>query len=62
MTRDKKISQFAKNLVELSHDNGIVTESRVTEVLDGLKKSELRYKLLILKTSLYYIRKRVQFF
>lgn len=59
MTRDKKIRQFSKSLVDLSRDNGVVTESRVAEVLDGLKKAELRQKLLVLKTYLYYIRKAV---
>ncbi|PXA05414.1 hypothetical protein DDZ13_00675 [Coraliomargarita sinensis] len=59
MTRDKKILQFARNLVELSLDNGVVTESRVTDVLNALKKAELRNKLALLKTYLYYIRKAV---
>lgn len=59
MTRDKKIRQFAKNLVELSRDNGVVTDSRVAEVLDGLKQAELRHKLLVLKTYLGYIRRAV---
>lgn len=59
MTRDKKIRQFAKNLVELSRDNGVVTESLVTEVMSGLKKAELRHKLLVLKTYLYYIQRAV---
>lgn len=59
MTRDKKILQFAKNLVELSREDGVVVESRVADVLDGLKQVELRHKLLVLKTYLYYIRKAV---
>lgn len=59
MTRDKKIRQFAKSLVALTRDNGVVTESRVAEVLEGLKKAELRNKLPVLKTYLFYIRKAV---
>lgn len=59
MTRNKKILQFAKKLVELSREDGIVTESSVNEVLDGLKKAELRHKLLVLKTYLHYIRRAV---
>lgn len=59
MTRDKKILQFAKKLVELSREGGVVTEARVAECLSGLKKVELRHKLLVLKTYLHYIRKAV---
>ena len=59
MTRDKKILQLAKNLVELSREDGVVTEPRVSEVLKGLKQAELRRKLLVLKTYLYYIRRAV---
>jgi hypothetical protein len=50
MTRDKKTLRLARNLVELSRENGVVTEPRVAEVLESLKKSELRHKLLVLKT------------
>jgi F-type H+-transporting ATPase subunit delta len=46
-------------LVELSREHGVVTESRVAEVLNGLKQAELRRKLLVLKTYLYYIRRIV---
>ena len=59
MIRDKKIRQFAKSLVELSRDKGVVTESRVAEVLDGLRKGELRKKGLVLKAYLLYIRRAV---
>jgi F-type H+-transporting ATPase subunit delta len=59
MTRDKKTLRLARNLVELSRENGVVTEPRVAEVLESLKKSELRHKLLVLKTYLYYIRRAV---
>ncbi|HKK17819.1 MAG TPA: hypothetical protein VJ952_03975, partial [Opitutales bacterium] len=59
MTRDKKILKLAKNLVELSREDGVVTESRVSEVLGGLKQAELRSKLLVLKTYLYYVRRAV---
>jgi len=59
MTRDKKIRQFARSLVELSRDNGVVTESRVTETLAALKKAELRQKLTVLKAYLFYIRRAV---
>ncbi|MFU8848992.1 MAG: F0F1 ATP synthase subunit delta [Opitutales bacterium] len=59
MTRDKKILQFAKRLVELSREDGVVTEARVTEVLKGLQAAEVRRKLLVLKTYHYYIRRAV---
>ncbi len=59
MTRDKKILRFAKKLVELSREGGVVTESRVSEVLAGLKTGNIRHKLLVLKTYLYFIRKAV---
>jgi F-type H+-transporting ATPase subunit delta len=57
MTRDKKIRKLAKNLVEFSKEDGVVVESRVREVLDGLRKAELRNRRLVLKTYLFYIRK-----
>ena len=59
MTRDKKILQFAKKLVELSREDGIVTEARVSEVLAGLKRAKPRHELIVLKTYLYYIRNAV---
>jgi F-type H+-transporting ATPase subunit delta len=59
MTRDKKILRFAKNLVELSREDGIVTEARVGEVLSGLQKAEIRHKLILLKTYHYFIRRAV---
>jgi len=59
MKRDKKITQFAKKLVELSKDNGIVTEAKVTEVLAGLKQTQPRHYSTILKTFLSHIRREV---
>lgn len=56
MKRDKKITQFAKKLVELSKENGVVTEARVNEVLAGLKQVQRRYPLAILKAFLVRIR------
>lgn len=59
MTRDKKILRFAKNLVELSREDGVVTEARVGDVLNGLKPAKIRHKLILLKTYLYFIRRAV---
>ena len=59
MTRDKKILSFAKKLVELSRDNGVVTEAKVSEVLAGLKQVKPRHRLLVLKTYLQFIRKAI---
>jgi F-type H+-transporting ATPase subunit delta len=59
MIRDKKILRLAKKLVELSREDGVVTDARVTDVLAGLKAANLRHKLLVLKTYLYFIRKAV---
>lgn len=60
MKRDKKITQFAKKLVELSKDEqGVVTEARVGEVLAGLKQVEHRNPLGTLKTYLSYLRREV---
>lgn len=57
MTREKKIVQFVKKLVELSKEEGVVTEARVAEVLSGLKDATVRRKLTVMKTYLTYIRK-----
>ncbi|MGB1127158.1 MAG: F0F1 ATP synthase subunit delta [Opitutales bacterium] len=59
MTRDKKVLQFAKKLVEMSRDNGVVTEAKVAEVLAGIKQVKPRHELLVLKAYLHYIRKAV---
>lgn len=59
MKRDIKITQLSKKLVELSKEDGIVTEARVTEVLGALKQVEHRHHLKILKTYLGYIRREV---
>lgn len=57
MIREKKIVQFVKKLVELSKEEGVVTEARVAEVLSGLKDATVRRKLTVMKTYLSYIRK-----
>ncbi|TVP80887.1 MAG: hypothetical protein EA353_02760 [Puniceicoccaceae bacterium] len=60
MRRDKKITKLAKKLVELSREvNGVVTDAKVAEVLAGLKQAEVRHRLLVLKTYLYYVRREV---
>ena len=59
MKRDKKITQLAKKLVELSKDNGVVTDAKVSEVLAGLKQVQHRHHLTVLKTFLSYLRHEV---
>lgn len=59
MKRDKKITQLAKKLVELSKDNGVVTEAKVGEVLAGLKQAKHRHHLTVLKSFLSYLRREV---
>ncbi|MGJ8640528.1 MAG: F0F1 ATP synthase subunit delta [Opitutaceae bacterium] len=59
MKRDKKITQLAKKLVELSKDNGVVTEAKVSEVLAGLKQVKHRHHLTVLKSFLNYLRREV---
>jgi len=59
MKRDKKITKLAKKLVELSLDNGVVTEAKVAEVLSGLKQVQHRQHLTVLKTYLAYLRREI---
>ena len=60
MKRDKKITQLAKKLVELSKDdNGVVTDAKVSEVLAGLKQVNHRHHLIVLKSFLGYLRREV---
>lgn len=59
MKRDQKITRFAKKLVELSKDNGVVTEAKVGEVLAGLKQVQHRHHLTVLKTFLNYLRREI---
>jgi len=59
MKRDQKITKLAKKLVELSKDNGVVTEAKVGEVLAGLKQVQHRHHLTVLKTFLGYLRREI---
>ena len=59
MKRDQKITTLAKKLVELSKDSGVVTESKVAEVLAGLQQVQHRHHLTVLKTFLNYLRREV---
>ncbi len=59
MKRDQKIIRLAKKLVELSMDNGVVTEAKVGEVLAGLKQVQHRHHLTVLKTFLNYLRREI---
>ena len=59
MKRDQKITRLAKKLVELSKDNGVVTEAKVTEVLAGLKQVQHRHHLTVIKTFLSYLRREI---
>ena len=59
MKHEKKIMQFAKKLVELSKEDGVITEARVSEVLASLKQIKHRNYLIILKTFLVRIRREL---
>lgn len=59
MKRDTKITRFARKLVELSRENGMVTEARVAEVIKALKQMQHPHHLKILKTFLNYIRREI---
>ena len=59
MKRDQKITKLAKKLVELSKDSGVVTESKVAEVLAGLQQVQHRHHLAVLKTFLNHLRREV---
>ena len=51
--------RLAKKLVELSKEDGVVTEARVSEVLTGLKLMKRRNYLIILKTYLVRLRREL---
>ena len=59
MKRDQKITKLAKKLLELSKDNGVVTESKLAEVLAGFQQVRHRRYLTVLKTLLNYLRREV---
>ena len=59
MNNDQKITKLAKKLLELSKDNGVVTESKVAEVLAGFQQVQHRRHLTVLKTFLNYLRREV---
>ena len=60
MKRDKQTSQLAKKLVALSKDSeGIITGSKVDQVLSGLKQVQPRHYLSLLKCYLEHIRREL---
>ena len=59
MKSDQKITKLAKKLVELSKDNGVLIESKVSEVLAGFRQVQHRHHLAVLKTLLSYLRREV---
>ena len=59
MNHDQKITKLAKKLLELSKDSGVVTESKVAEVLAGFQQVQHRRHLTVLKTFLNYLRREV---
>lgn len=59
MKRDTKTLKFAKKLVELSKDNGVVTEAKVSEVLAGLKQVQPRGYLGLLRSYLSYLKREI---
>lgn len=59
MTRDKKVLQFAKKLVELSREDGIVTDAKIADVLAGIRQVKPRHGLLVLEAYLNYIKKAI---
>ena len=60
MQRNKKVRHLAKKLVELSKDEkGLVVESRVRQVLDGLKQASPRRYLGTLKAYLQLMRREI---
>ena len=59
MIRYQNITKLAKKLLELSKDSGVVTESKLTEVLAGLQQVQHRQHLKVLKTFLNYLRREV---
>ena len=59
MKRDQKITKLAKKLLELSKDNGVVTKSKLAEVLVGFQQVQHRRHLTVLKTFLNYLRREV---
>ena len=59
MNRDQKITKLAKKLLELSKDNGVVTESKVAKVLAGFQQVQHRRHLTVLKTFLNYLSREV---
>ncbi len=59
MKNNSKNSRLAKKLVELSKEDNVVTESKVSEVLEAFRQLHYRYHLKVLKTYLNYIRREV---
>lgn len=54
-----KNTRLAKKLVELSKEDGVVAESKVSEVLEALKQIQHSHYLKVLKIYLSYIRREI---
>lgn len=59
MKADLKINQLAKKLVELSKEDGVISEAKVTEVLAALKETKLRHPVRTLRAFLTLIRREI---
>ncbi|CAI8293219.1 MAG: ATP synthase subunit delta [Opitutia bacterium UBA7350] len=60
MQRHQKVIQLAKKMVLLSKDReGVITESRVGEVLAGLRQVQPPHHLLLLRKYWSYLRREI---
>lgn len=61
MQNNKRLSSLSKKLVELSKENGVLTEARVGEVLSCLRQVNSRNNLILLKSFLSRMRRELSF-
>jgi len=59
MQRDVKIVRFAKRLVAMAQEDGVVREERVREILDALKENPPRHHARLLRAFLRHVRREL---
>jgi len=61
ITADKSLKNFARNLVQLSLEDGQVSADRVHNVINSLKAKPRRGLKTILKLFLYYLKREIRY-
>ncbi len=60
MTADRKTKELARRLVQLSLEDGLVSDARVREVVEALRSKPRPGLARLMRAYLYYLRKEIR--